>query len=103
MKLSHKSLQKLPQVNIFINSVILLSKRVFKIELDERYLKTLIDESNCNWPMKPKKLKLTNLTEQNFTTSDMKSAYNQLPHRQTITPFNTICNWKTTKRIQQIV
>ena len=45
---------KQPKGNAFINPVFILAKREsLKIVLDARYLKSLIDESKCNWPKKP--------------------------------------------------
>ena len=49
-----------PKGNIFINPVIILAKgESLKIVLDARYLNSLIDESNCNWPIEPIQVILT--------------------------------------------
>ena len=40
--------------NTFINAVIILAKgESIKIVLDARYLNSLFDESECNWPIEP--------------------------------------------------
>ena len=69
-----------PKRNTFINPVIILAKgESLKIVLDARYLNSLIDESECNWPIKPIQVILTKMKGKYFTTADMKSAYTQMP------------------------
>ena len=69
-----------PKGNTFINPVIILAKREsLKIVLEARYLNSLIDESNCNWPIEPIQIILTKINGKYFTTADMNSAYNQMP------------------------
>ena len=69
-----------PKVNTFINPVIILAKgESLKLVLDARYLNSLIDETNCNWPIEPIQLILTKVIGKSFTTADMNSAYNQMP------------------------
>ena len=66
--------------NTFINPVIILAKSESpKLVLDARYLNSLIDESKCNWPIEPIQVILTKINGQYFTTTDMNSAYNQMP------------------------
>ena len=67
-----------PKGNIFINPVNNLAKEEqLKIVLDARYLNSLIDESKCNWPNEPIQVVLTKTNDENLTTADMNSAYNQ--------------------------
>ena len=40
---------------------------------------SLIDESNCNWPIEHIQVILTKTTGKYFTTADMNTAYNQMP------------------------
>ena len=69
-----------PEGNKFINPVIILAKgEPLKIDLDARYLNSLIDESNCNWPIEPIQVIITKINGKYFTTADMNSAYNQIP------------------------
>ena len=69
-----------PKGNTFINPFIILAKgESLKIVLDARYLNSLIDESNCNWPREPIQVILTKINGNYFTTADMSSAYNQMP------------------------
>ena len=69
-----------PKGNTSINPVIILAKgESIKIVLDVRYLNSLIDESNCNWPIEPIQVILTKINGEYFTTADMNSAYNQTP------------------------
>ena len=69
-----------PKGNTFINPVIILAKgESLKIVLDARYLNSLIDESNCNWPIEPIQVILTKINGKYFTTADINSAYNQMP------------------------
>ena len=39
----------------------------------------MIDESKCNWPIEPVDVALTRIYGTIFTTSDLNSAYNQIP------------------------
>ena len=65
--------------NTFINPVFILAKGdSLKIVLDARYLKSLIDESKCNWPIEPIQVILTKINDKYFTTADMNFAYNQM-------------------------
>ena len=49
-----------PKGNTFMNPVIILAKgESLKIVLDARYLNSLIDESNCIWPIEAIQVKLT--------------------------------------------
>ena len=69
-----------PKGNTFINLNIILAKgESLKIVLDARYFNSLIDESNCNWPIEPIQVILTKRNGKYFTTADMNSAYNKMP------------------------
>ena len=46
--------EKQPDCNTFINPIIILAKgESLKLVLDARYLNSLIDETNCKWPIEP--------------------------------------------------
>ena len=79
-----------PKGNTFISPVIILARgESLKIVLDARYLKSLIDESKCNWPIEPIQVILTKKCKY-FTTADMHSVCNQMPldeHSQRLTQF----------------
>ena len=69
-----------PKVITIINPVIVLAKgESIKTVLNARYLNSLLDESNCNWPIEPIQVILTKINGEHFTTADMNSAYNQTP------------------------
>ena len=69
-----------PEGNTFINSLIILAKgESLKIFLNARYLNSLLDESNCNWPIEPIQVILTKMKGKFFATADMNSAYYQMP------------------------
>ena len=64
----------------FTNPVIILRKgESLKIVLDARYLNGMIDESKCNWQIKPVDVALTRINGTIFTTADLNSAYNRIP------------------------
>ena len=64
-----------PKGKTFINLVIILNKEEsLKIVLDIRYLNSLIDESMCNWPIKPIQVILAKINDEYFTTADFNSA-----------------------------
>ena len=68
-----------PNGNTFKNPVIILANvESLKIVLDARYFNSLIDESECNWPIELIQVILTKKTKY-FTTADTNSAYNQEP------------------------
>ena len=72
--------EQLSTGNTFTNPVIILRKgESLKIVLDARYLNSMIDESNCNWPVGPVDVALTRINGTIFTTADLNSAYNQIP------------------------
>ena len=72
--------EQLSTGNTFTNPVIILRKgESLKIVLDARNLNSLIDESNCNWPIEPVDVALTRINGTIFTTADLNSAYNQIP------------------------
>ena len=52
--------QQLSAGNTFTNPVIALQKgQTLKIDLDARYLNSIIDDSKCNWPIEPLDVALT--------------------------------------------
>ena len=56
------NIEEQPKGNTFINPVIILAKgEPLKIVLDARYLNSLIDESQCNWPIEPIQVILTKI------------------------------------------
>ena len=66
--------------NTFINTFIILKRgESLKIVLDARQLNTMIDETNCSWPIEPKQIILTRIKGPIFSIADMNSAYNQMP------------------------
>ena len=72
--------EKQPKCNAFINPVIILAKgKSLIIVLDARYLNSLIDESKCNWSIEPIEVIILKINGNYVTTSDMNSAYKQMP------------------------
>ena len=64
----------------FINPVIILPKgNILKLVIDARYLNSITDLSKYSWPLEPIGSLLTRLNGNYFTTSDLCSAYNQVP------------------------
>ena len=47
--------------------------------IEARYLNFIIDLSNYSWPLEPVQTLLTRLDGILYTTSDLASAYNQVP------------------------
>ena len=59
------------------NPIIILPKGdTVKLVIDTRYLNSITDLSNYSWPVQ---MLLTRLDGVNYTTSDLASAYNQVP------------------------
>ena len=66
--------------NTFIKPVIILKKREsWKIVLDTRQLKTMIDETKRSRPIEPIQVILTRINGPIFSIADMNTAYNQMP------------------------
>ena len=64
----------------FINSITILPKGItVKLVIDARYLNSLTDLSRYSWPLDPIGSLLIRLKGNFFTTSDLCSAYNQVP------------------------
>ena len=64
----------------FINPIIILPKgNTVKLVIDARYLNSITDLSRYSWPLEPIGSLLTRLKGNFFTTSDLCSAYNQVP------------------------
>ena len=64
----------------FINPNIILPKgNIVKLVIDARYLNSITDLSRYSWPLEPIGSLITKLKGNFFTTSDLCSAYNQVP------------------------
>jgi hypothetical protein len=64
----------------FINPIIILPKGdTIKIVLDARYLNAMTDLTSYSWPLEPLNVLLTRINGKYFTTSDLSSAYMQVP------------------------
>ena len=64
----------------FINRVIIFPKgNIVKLVIDARYLNSITDLCKYSWPLEPIGSLLTRLNGNYFTTSDLCSAYNQVP------------------------
>ena len=64
----------------FINPIIILPKgNIVKLVIDARYLKSITDLSRYSWPLEPIGSLIIKLKGNFFTTSDLCSAYNQVP------------------------
>ena len=66
--------------SLFTNPIIILPKGdTVKLLIDARYLNSITDLSNYSWPLEPVQMLLTRLDGVYYTTSDLPSAYNQVP------------------------
>ena len=66
--------------SLFTNPIIILPKGdTVKLVIDARYLNSITDLSNYSWPLEPVQMLLTKLDGTYYTTSDLASAYNQVP------------------------
>ena len=66
--------------SLFTNPIIILPKGdTVKLVIDARYLNSITDLSNYSWPLEPAQMLLTRLDGVYYTTSDLASAYNQVP------------------------
>ena len=66
--------------SLFTNPIIILPKGdTVKLVIDARYLNSITDLSNYSWPLEPVQMLLTRLDGVYYTTSDLASAYNQVP------------------------
>ena len=64
----------------FINPIIIIPKNeTLKIVLDARFLNSVTDLTSYYWPLEPLEVLLTRLKGNIFSTSDMASAYHQVP------------------------
>ena len=64
----------------FVNPVNILPKKDYvKLVIDARHLNSIIDKSNSSWPLEPLNVLMTRITGNIFTSSDLSSAYNQVP------------------------
>ena len=64
----------LTEGNGFINTVIILKKeKSVKIVLDAGQLNTMIDETNCSWPIEPFEIILTRIKGPIFSLAEMNS------------------------------
>ena len=66
--------------SLFTNPIIILPKgETVKLVIDAQYLNSITDLSNYSWPLEPVQMLLTRLDGVYYTTSDLASAYNQVP------------------------
>ena len=66
--------------SLFTNPIIFLPKEdTVELLIDARYLNSITHLSNYSWPLEPVQMLLTRLDGVYYTTSDMASAYNQVP------------------------
>ena len=66
--------------SLFTNPIIILPKGdTVKLAIDARYLNSITDLSKYSWPLEPIRMLLTRLDGVYYTTSDLASAYNQVP------------------------
>ena len=66
--------------SLFTNPIIILPKGdTVKLVIDARYLNSITDLTNYSWPLEPVQMLLTRLDGVYYTTSDLASAYNQVP------------------------
>ena len=66
--------------SLFINPIIILLKGdTVKLVIDARYLNSITDLSNYSWPLEPVATLLTRLDGVYCTTSDLATAYSQVP------------------------
>ena len=66
--------------SLFTNPIIIPPKGdTVKLVIDARYLNSITDLSNYSWPLEPVQMLLTRLDGVYYTTSDLASAYNQVP------------------------
>ena len=64
----------------FINPVILIPKGdKIKLVIDARYLNSITDLTHYSWPLEPLSTLLQKFKGKYFCTSDLSSAYNQVP------------------------
>ena len=66
-------------VGLSILLSILPKKDYVKRVIDARYLNSISDTSNSSWPLEPLNVLMTRTTGTIFTSSDLSSAYNQVP------------------------
>ena len=66
--------------SLFTNSIIILPKgNTVKLVIDAQYLNSNTDLSSHLWPLEPVQMLLTRLHGVYYTTSDLASAYKQVP------------------------
>ena len=66
--------------SLFTHPIIILPNGdTVKLVIDARYLNSITDLSNYSWPLEPVQMLLTRLDGVYYTTSDLASAYNQVP------------------------
>ena len=64
----------------FVTPVIILPKKDYvKLVIDTRYLNSITDTSSSSWPLEPLNVLMTKIARNIFTSSDLSSAYNQVP------------------------
>ena len=66
--------------SLFTNPIIILPQRdTVKMVIDAQYLNSITDQLNYSWPLEAVQMLLTRLDGVYYTTSDLASAYNQVP------------------------
>ena len=66
--------------SLFTNPIIILPKGdAVELVIDTRCLNSITDLSNYSWPLEPVQILLTRLDGVYYTTSDLATAYNQVP------------------------
>ena len=66
--------------SMFINPIIILPKgNIVKLVIGVRYLNSITDLTSYSWPLEPVGALINRLNGKYFTTSDLCSAYNQVP------------------------
>ena len=66
--------------SLFTNPIIILPKGdTVKLVIDARYLNSITDLPNYSWPLEPVQMLRTRPDGVYYTTSDLASAYNQVP------------------------
>ena len=80
--------------SLFVNPIILMPKNDYvKIVFDARYLNSVIDLTNCSWPLEPVQMIMTPVKGKIFSVSDLSCVYHQVPlspETQKLTSFTIV-------------
>ena len=90
-----RELNENDHMNIWlVNPVIILPKKYYvKLVIDARYLNSITDTSNSNWPLEPLNVLMTRITGTIFKSSDLSSAYNQIYCRRKTVQLSSRILW----------